>query len=333
MLLFTQPVLTPTSAFFITFSFAATYVGGLYLSKNTRTIFASVQYHGDGKTPREKLREERWRNDPDVIRARIIAVMFSTFACCLAVFAVLWKYSDGMFNSAHATLRRLGFLSPGSLLPFDIWSYSAHFVTPILFLGPLFGSFLGGQLPWQKNWSWNTHVHLKFFSIQGIRDYCVGPITEEIVFRGCVLAIYHLAGSSTKRIIFFAPLTFGLAHVHHAWDTYNRYGRNLPAAKRALIGCVFQLEYTTIFGIHVSYLFLRTGSVWPTITAHIFCNIMGVPVLGYELRRFKEWKTAIITTYIAGIVGFVYTLARWTRTPGNFYWPLDGDNLFVNSKY
>jgi hypothetical protein len=78
------------------------------------------------------------------------------------------------FNSAvDATLLRLGFLPPGPFLPFDIRSYSAHFVTPILFLGPLFGSYLAGQLPGQKNWTWNTHVYLRFFSIQGIRNYCV----------------------------------------------------------------------------------------------------------------------------------------------------------------
>jgi len=59
-------------------------------------------------------------------------------------------------------------------------------------------------------------------------------------------------------MIFLAPLTFGLgkltltlessrprfittlcrallAHVHHCWETYNRYGRTLAAAKYAAI--------------------------------------------------------------------------------------------------
>jgi len=78
-------------------------------------------------------------------------------------------------------------------------------------------------------------------------------MTEEIVFRACVLSIYHLSGASRKYMISFAPLTFGLgkllflrtspvipmffyntAHVHHAWDTYNRYGCTWLAARRAL---------------------------------------------------------------------------------------------------
>lgn len=40
---------------------------------------------------------------------------------------------------------------------------------------------------------------------------------------------------------------------------------------------VFQLAYTSIFGFHAAFLFLRTGSAVPPILAHIFCNIMGFP--------------------------------------------------------
>ena len=30
------------------------------------------------------------------------------------------------------------------------------------------------------------------------------------MFRACVLSIYHLSGASSKYMIYFAPLTFGL---------------------------------------------------------------------------------------------------------------------------
>lgn len=80
------------------------------------------------------------------------------------------------------------------------------------------------------------------------------PITEEVVFRACVLVVYHLAHASRMRMIFLCPLLFGAggtfcpnvgsheltcldtAHVHHAWETYNRYGRTPAAMKRAAIG-------------------------------------------------------------------------------------------------
>jgi hypothetical protein len=35
------------------------------------------------------------------------------------------------------------------------------------------------------------------------------PITEEVVFRACVLTVYHLAQASKLRMIFLSPLLFG----------------------------------------------------------------------------------------------------------------------------
>jgi hypothetical protein len=86
------------------------------------------------------------------------------------------------------------------------------------------------------------------------------------VFRSCILSMLHLANVSRTKIILFGPLFFGLgtlpsntnpscfrfvfvlginadmrcplpplAHVHHAWDTYNRFGRTKTALKRALL--------------------------------------------------------------------------------------------------
>jgi len=227
------------------------------------------------------------------------------------------------------TLIRLGFLTP-----FGLSAGLAHLVTPLLFLGPLYGSYLRGELPFQRNWMWETHIENRFFSVHGLRNYWIAPITEEVVFRACVLSIYHLSGASKKYMIYFAPLTFGLAHVHHVWDTYNRYGRTQLAIQRALAMTTFQLCYTTLFGMHVSYLFLRTGSILPPITAHIWCNIMGIPEIVRELKMFPRHRQIIIAAYLSGIGAFIYTLQKWTQTTGNFYWPwqaegwTDGSILF-----
>lgn len=45
----------------------------------------------------------------------------------------------------------------------------------------------------------------------------------------------------------------------------------------ALLGTIFQLAFTTLFGIFVTFVFLRTGNVWSCILIHTFCNWMGVP--------------------------------------------------------
>jgi len=316
-----SPIISSSSALLITLSLAFIYVGSLYLSKNARLSFVSKPYSakpGRENEERKKMKNERWRDDPDVIRARLAAVSVATVVCCLGVFVLLFFYHVGGtvkdFNiAAKDTLLRLGFLPP--------FGSSAHFVTPLLFLGPLFGSYLRRELPLQRNWMWETHVVARYLSVHGLRNYWLAPLTEEIVFRACVLSVYHLSGASNKYMIYFAPLTFGLAHIHHAWDTYNRYGRTWLAARRALVMSVFQLCYTTFFGMHVSYLFLRTGSILPPITAHIWCNIMGLPEIVWELKTFPKYRRVIIVFYLSGIAAFIYTLQKWTQTNENLYWP------------
>lgn len=45
--------------------------------------------------------------------------------------------------------------------------------------------------------------------------------------------------------------------------------------------------------MHVSYLFLRTGSIFPPITAHIYCNIMGIPEVAWELKMFPKYRKSM----------------------------------------
>lgn len=57
---------------------------------------------------------------------------------------------------------------------------------------------------------------------------------------------------------------------------------------RILIGqsTVFQTAFTTLFGFHCAFLFLRTGSLLPPILSHMFCNFMGLPGFGADLAAF-----------------------------------------------
>lgn len=43
----------------------------------------------------------------------------------------------------------------------------------------------------------------------GTRDVQVGPITEEVVFRGCSVPVLLGAGISRMKIIWLSPLMFG----------------------------------------------------------------------------------------------------------------------------
>ncbi|OCH85481.1 Abi-domain-containing protein [Obba rivulosa] len=309
------PLPLPLAHAFAAF-FALSYVGSIYVSKNAR-----VSPNNGQPAParaRAKDPEERWRNDPGVIRARLLAVSLSTLASCVAVLMLMWVTGGAKKELFHealiSTITRLG-LAHAPLLP--------CLVTPLLYLGPLYFEFLVGRLPLQRHWNIKLDLFPVVATWQGWRNYIIAPLTEEIVFRGCTLAVYHFAGLSRTKMIFLTPLTFGAAHVHHAWETYNRLGRTASAAKFATIQTLAQLAYTSLFGFHCAFLFMRTGSLLPAISSHIFCNIMGLPAFGMHIRQLPSWR--IVLAYILGIVGYVYTMDRWTKTQSSLYWVHSGD--------
>lgn len=294
--------------------FAISYVGSLYLSRQARLVFkSSAQRLREGEQ-RRKQNDERWRDDPDVIRARLVAVGMSTALSCGIVLWLLWNLAQDFTIAFDAASTRLGFSLPlGDVFPVCL-------VTPILFLGPLYAEYLMGRLPLQRNWSWRRDLLPMITTWQGWRNYLMAPLTEEVVFRACMLAVYHLAGAPIGRMIFMTPLLFGFAHIHHAWDIFNRYGRSVAAAKRAIFATILQLSYTSLFGFHCSYLFLRSGSIIPPLTSHIFCNIMGLPQVSFHLATFRSRRNAIKAAYIIGILGYIYTMNKWTLVEGCLYW-------------
>lgn len=128
------------------FGYALIYVGSLYISKNARLSFTSDPNYG--KRERERRPEERWRDDDDVIRARLTAVSIATVVCCL-----VFIFQDG--------LRHLG-------LTHLLASPTAYMAVPILFLGPLYGLCLQEELPFQAE-AESIVETLKTW--QGIRNY------------------------------------------------------------------------------------------------------------------------------------------------------------------
>jgi prenyl protein peptidase len=102
-----------------------------------------------------------------------------------------------------------------------------------------------------------------------------------------------------------------IAHAHHAYEQYVLGGRSRSSLQQGILQArepvntvsyvtvlisnifhctVFQTFYTTLFGWHASFLYLRTASLLPPILSHIFCNIMGFPQLGEQLHNFPRRK-------------------------------------------
>jgi len=289
-----------------------TYIGSVYALKATR-----VSYSTKKTTRRESA--ERGRNDPDVIKARMAAVVLSTAVCVGYVLALVYVACDGLnerFAWALSTTLELVGLTPYSM------NWKAHLLTPVLFAGPVYVTWLDGRLPMMKNWSWKRDAVPVVFQWIGWRNYFFAPVTEEVTFRAALLSVHILAKASVRRMVFLSPMWFGAAHVHHAWENYQRYGRTPDAAYYAIKVACFQFLYTTVFGVFCCFVFLRTGSILPSITSHIYCNFFGLPAPFSAVREHRHRAFYIWATHAVGLVAFFVLLYPWTESSsaGTFYW-------------
>jgi len=157
----------------------------------------------------------------------------------------------------------------------------------ILFIGPLFeAGVVKGQ--W-KDWIRGRHVVETLSSWIGWRNLVAGPVTEELVFRSLLIPLHLLAKVAPKQIVFVTPLYFGIAHIHHLYEFRLTHPEVplLPAFLRTL----FQFTYTSLFGFFAAFVFLRTGSVYPVIAAHSFCNWRGLPRVWGRVGRGRGVRT------------------------------------------
>ncbi|WWD22257.1 hypothetical protein CI109_106748 [Kwoniella shandongensis] len=264
------------------------------------------------------------RDHPATIRRRMKAVVCATGLSIWGVFYVVKNLSspskggngwESWTSAVLPTLKLLGLPTGLSALRGD-GRVLPYLIAPSLLIGPLAAMYLDGELPivGGRNWGEGTRERVKRgwreFGLVEVRNYLVGPFTEELVFRSTILAVSILGKLSFKSLVFGTPMWFGIAHAHHALEVYRKNGSTKNAAVQAILGCLFQLTYTTLFGWFASYLFLRTGSVLPPLTAHIYCNIMGIYLPGSAIRRHPNKAAIIWGSYLAGIGVFVWGLRR-----------------------
>jgi prenyl protein peptidase len=150
-----------------------------------------------------------------------------------------------------------------------------------LFLGPVIQESVDGTW-WQR-----PRVRSWLFC----RNFVVAPLTEELVFRCCLMALLQPA-LGTAGAAWLAPLFFGVAHLHHL------YGGETPALVAA------QFAYTTVFGWLAALVFTRTRSAPAVIVAHAFCNFMGFPDVAGAFGH-RRHQLLLSAAYVAGLAGAV----------------------------
>ncbi|KAG9458987.1 hypothetical protein H6P81_003495 [Aristolochia fimbriata] len=190
-------------------------------------------------------------------------------------------------------------------------------VFPVFLTSLLYGgSFVSNVLHLAGTWKEEKFVHL---TLQGVmngihsnranvmawRNYVVAPLTEELVFRACMIPLLLCGGYKTYNIIFLSPIFFSLAHLNHFLELY--YLQSYSFFKAAAIVGI-QLGYTVIFGWYAAFLFIRSGNLLAPIVAHIFCNVMGLPVLASPRARGLT-----IIASVSGCVAFLWLLFPLTN--------------------
>ncbi|XP_073276035.1 CAAX prenyl protease 2 [Primulina huaijiensis] len=141
-------------------------------------------------------------------------------------------------------------------------------------------------------------------SISSWRNYFVAPLTEELVFRACMIPLLLCGGFSTYVVIFLCPTFFSLAHLNHLLEFYVREDYTFLKAC-SVVG--FQLGYTVIFGAYASFLLIRTGHLSAPLIAHIFCNFMGLPAM------FSRTSGMVSVAFVVGMLGFLWLLFPLTN--------------------
>ncbi|OQR97739.1 peptidase family U48 [Achlya hypogyna] len=253
------------------------------------------------------------RDHPTQILTRFFLI---SFVCVLSPIYMMTFYqqsANGMSLLAWLGLHR-------DILSTVVATGLCLLLTVVLFAGSLFASALELQkeataMSWLEAlkatqlYASFRHEHLKAIRtyIYVIHDKRISqikqaPLTEEFVFRGCMAALLLNAGFSVSHIVFLSPLAFGVAHAHHFYE----HVRGGMPWMRALAIVVFQLVYTTVFGIYATFLFLRTGQLVAIIVVHAFCNVMGFPDLSFVSpdSDLYTYRHSILGVYLVGIVCF-----------------------------
>ncbi|KAM4643595.1 CAAX prenyl protease 2 isoform 1-T1 [Amazona ochrocephala] len=268
------------------------------------------------------------RDHPSVIKRRFTSVL--VVSGLSPAFVWLWKELTGvkLDTPLPALLGlRLEGLVPATLLPL--------LLTMILFLGPLI------QLSMDCPWRWLDGLRVAFDprfwvlclgDVRWLRNQVVAPLTEELVFRACMLPML-VPCTGPGPAVLACPLFFGVAHFHHVIEQLRfRQG----SVGSIFMSAAFQFSYTAVFGAYTAFLFLRTGgcprgvqrawgglhgpvglSVPPAghlagpVLCHSFCNSMGFPAVGAALEHPR--RRALLPCYLLGVLLFLLLLHPLTE--------------------
>ncbi|XP_064407757.1 CAAX prenyl protease 2 [Latimeria chalumnae] len=252
-------------------------------------------------------RSELPRDHPTVIKRRFTSVMIVSFLS--PVFVWTWRELTGCKPDLPLLALlgvRLEGLLPAAILPL--------LLTMVLFLGPLIQ--LATDCPWDFIDGLKVGLDPRFWmacltDMRWLRNQVVAPLTEELVFRACMLPML-VPCTGLGPAIFTCPLFFGVAHFHHVIELLRfRQGTIITI----FLSAVFQFSYTAVFGAYTAFIFIRTGHLIGPVLCHSFCNFIGFPPIGAVADHPQ--RCTILLFYFLGVL--LFFLLLYPVTDPQFY--------------
>ena len=145
------------------------------------------------------------------------------------------------------------------------------------------------------------------FNLTTIKNLIIAPCLEEFIYRVCLINMVIESGLMTpKSAVYIMPLFFAVSHLHHSILDY--FQKDTPFMRGMAIA-LFKLSYTEIFGIYSGLVYVRTGSIWPPIVLHAYCNYFGFPHFLVLLSNKFRLTDRIIpgVLYVLGVIATWYT--------------------------
>lgn len=235
------------------------------------------------------------RDDPRLIKFRLRRILCLCVFLTILVPVVNWAVL-GLYPNLPAAITQLG-LFPG--LTNNNWASDCANIAKaaakmaVLYMGPLAAYFVS-RPPVKQD------LEELFATVWGFRDHVFAPVTEELVYRAAVVSILRPLASQTA-VTVYLPLLFGVAHIHHGLQLYRE---NVPVAQ-VLVQVLFQLVYTSVFGVLTNHVYMTTGcNLGAAIIVHAAANLGGFPLL----QRESRWFVLYVGMLVAGAVLFWYLL-------------------------
>ena len=219
----------------------------------------------------------------------VIDLFVNILSCLLILVFALPKMGLKARELFHANFNNLGMLLRRSIVPILLLMATLQVILSYL------NSLLSGLLPEGNYISQHIAILLKAGPLGFLYMCVVGPVIEEVIFRGVILRGL-LANYKSGDALVTSAVLFSLVHLNPS-----------------------QLFHTLIVGLVLGWIYMGSYSLWPSIVAHMSFNMMAYAEVNSALsfHSFYTFPILLIMGVLAAMSLFLlkYIFVYSMRSP------------------